>query len=38
MVHENVIGYISYPKVLISWILAFLPYHAKLGQVFSNSQ
>ena len=26
---DEVMGYISHPRVLISWIMRFLPYHAK---------
>ena len=33
---EEVMGYISHPKVLSSWMLGFLPYHAKWDEVLSN--
>ena len=32
----DVMGYISYPKVLSSCIMVFLPYHAKWGKLLSN--
>ena len=30
-------GYISHPNVLSSWMLGFLPHHEKLGEVLSNT-
>ena len=33
---DDVIGYISHPNALSSWILGFLPYHEKWGEIFLN--
>ena len=30
-------GYISNPNVLIDWMIGFLPYHEKWGEVLSNT-
>ena len=30
---DDLIGYISHPNVLISWMLGFLPYHSKWGDM-----
>ena len=34
---DDMMGYISNPKVLSSWILGFWPCHANWGEVFSNA-
>ena len=34
---DDVIGYISHPKVLSSWVIVFWPYHKKWGEVLSNA-
>ena len=33
---DYVMGYISHPNVIILWMLGFLTYHAKRGEVLSN--
>ena len=33
----EVMGYIPHPKVMSSWMMVFLPYHTKLGEVLSNT-
>ena len=33
---DDLMGYISHPNVLISWMLVFLPYHAKWGDILFN--
>ena len=37
LLRDEVLGYISHPKVMSSWMLVFLPYHANLGEVLSNA-
>ena len=34
---DDVMGYISHPNVLSSWMLGFLPYHEKWGEMLSNA-
>ena len=34
---DDVMGYISHPNVISSWMIGFLPYHAKLGEVLPNA-
>ena len=33
---DDMMGYISHPNALSSWMLVFLPYHAKWGDMFSR--
>ena len=34
---DDVMGSLTYPKFLSSWILGFLPYHAKWDELLSNA-